>query len=215
MAKPIPKKIEFDLAGGSVLIQDDVILVTGAHDDTAGLSLNGNKPEVAAVLLALAQHILKMNGDDEVSKSVLLEAGLLEAFALRGPLNEVKVSKVSNEGDESKSRSHTLLTEETEQSLLAAGVEKDVIRFLGTINGCARALNNNSVNPAKAARTMMEKPWAKKAFPVWLKKNPAPAPEPWFCAGCSTNLVKEAGELCSDCLQKNPAAPDDPEDLEI
>lgn len=198
MAKPTPKLIEFNLADGFIQANCGTLSV-GRETDKVEITLTEeDREEAAATLIAVAQHILNGIGDPEVSKRVLLEAGLLEANSLRDSSNDLKVLRVKGKVMLSKSEGQeeqTGLTEKTEQTLLSAGIEPDVIRYFSSLNGYVRALNS-SVNPAKAALTMMGKETFNARFEGWLKKNPTPVPiqEDSAAGPCVHGL-----EECSDC----------------
>jgi hypothetical protein len=63
---------------------------------------------------------------------------------------------------------HSLLKPEVERLLLDAGDPERRVRFLGSLNGYASALNS-STNPVKAAQTMMDKEKFPAYFQRWLE----------------------------------------------
>ena len=128
-------------------------------------------------------------------KSGLLEAKLLEAALLEGPLN-VTLHNVMNgmngnsnvtlEAAATNSKRHTkgnegksLLTQATTQTLLSGGIPPDEVRYFGSLNGCANALNN-STNPVSAAKTMAAKPGFRDRLAAFLKKSSAAPPPNQF-----------------------------------
>jgi hypothetical protein len=195
-------------------------------DDPAG---------TAAVLLELAKTVLQKTGESSKS-TVLLEAGLLETNSLRAPSNDLKSLKVSKgievnplKGDEDQNEGQTGKLNTITITALSEGLDSDVIRYFATKKWYVKVLNN-SVNPLKAARTMMAKPKFKDQYLGWLKNNPAPAPSGKLSAmeiaeikasvppadpdesafefqrvcledGCTSRLVVEPGQsMCSQCI---------------
>jgi len=176
MAKPIAKHVEYDLgiALGRLVLNDKLKIIDDAGEQSAEICLD-DKAEIAAVLLAAAQHLLASCPED-VSKRVLLEGGLLESNALRAS-NDLKALKL--EVNEVKPEAQAkqpkkLLTEKTEQILLEGGIKPETVCFLSAMSWCATSVNN-SKNPVKATATLMAKPHIAAMFEDWLKKhNPVP-----------------------------------------
>jgi hypothetical protein len=138
----------------------------------------------AAVLLELAKTVLE-KADEASKRTVLLEAGLLEEFSLKGSSNDLKSLKIKDqskdnkgEGDGDETPMTGKLTSTAIKLMSEAGIPGDVIRYFGTRKWYVKALNNSS-NPAKAARTMMAKPKFEAQYQGWLKNNSAPAEEPF------------------------------------
>jgi len=122
--------------------------------------------------------------DESSRETVLLEAGLLrgalkEAGSLGGSLNDLRFKpKVVSEVEVNNNIKETGgLTSRVITLMSDAGIPDDVIRYMGTRDGYVRALNN-SVNPLKAARTMMAKPKFEGQYQSWLKNNSASVEEP-------------------------------------
>jgi len=157
-------------------------------------------------------------------REVLLEGPLRDdarrgsktADSLRGVSNDLTLRKVcevrvGNGGNVRGASQKTLLQERTEQTLLTSGVNPDVVRYFGSLNGYATALNS-STNAAKAAVTMQQKPGFQVRLTTWLSKNPAfpsGAAEPCDDCGPDTppcnkqcpNYVEIPGSKASDVLQ--------------
>lgn len=66
-----------------------------------------------------------------------------------------------------------LLSDAAIQSCLAAGIDRNALRFLGTRSGCADTLNNpENTNTPAAARTIIKRTWFEPQFKQWLAKHP-------------------------------------------
>jgi hypothetical protein len=181
----------------------------------------------AAVLLELAKTVLQRT-EESSKRTVLLEAGLLEANSLRESSNDLKSLKVSKDEDKVDSGSDEApmtgkLTSTATKLMSEGGIPEDKIRYLGTKTWYIKILNS-SANPAKAARTMMAKPKFEGQYQGWLKNNAAPAvqplsaeemaeikgtvataesdvytPDPELCIECFLDKAMEGHELCLQC----------------
>ena len=110
-------------------------------------------------------------------KSVLLETSPKSPNPLRGSSNDLTLRYPNvKRGNVTGDPSLTLLTQEAKQTLLNSEIKPDLVKYLGTLNGCASALNN-STNPVKAALTMIAKPSFDQRFQAWLKRQ-TPVPPP-------------------------------------
>jgi len=78
---------------------------------------------------------------------------------------------------QNESPAATRIKPETERVLLASGISINIIRYFNTLNGYINALNNNKVNPAKAAATMIGKEGFSARYQSWLQKNPGTVAE--------------------------------------
>jgi hypothetical protein len=180
--RSIPSCLRYNFFSGWIGIEGNQFCFGGEDayaNDGQCIETTGQEAEIASSLLHMAK-VLLAQIDPEVSKEVLLEAGLregvledssLEANPLRGGSNDLKVLKVKVNGNGHK----TLLKEDTEQRLLESNIPAETVRFFSSLSGYANALNN-SRNPGKAAATMMAKPKFDAMFKAWLLKNPVPQP---------------------------------------
>lgn len=67
----------------------------------------------------------------------------------------------------------TKFSEQVEQTLLAANIPLDHVRYLASFSGIRSAVENSS-NPAASALTILNREKHQKALPAWLLKNPSP-----------------------------------------
>jgi hypothetical protein len=66
-----------------------------------------------------------------------------------------------------------LLSDAAVESCLAAGIDRNDLRFLGTRSGCADTLNNpENTNTPAAARTIIKRAWFEPQCKQWLAKHP-------------------------------------------
>jgi hypothetical protein len=79
------------------------------------------------------------------------------------------------------------------QTLLSAGIPAETVRYFGSLNGYATALTN-SVNPVKAAQTMMGKPAFSARLKAWVAKNPTAEGE---------SVASPNDDLCHHCLEED------------
>lgn len=194
MPKPTPNCIRFSLGEGYMAVEGDYLVFAGTQhqgSSDAQCIVIEDPAQTAAVLLELAKTVLE-KADEPSRRTVLLEAGLLEANSLRGSSNDLKSLKVSEvevtttKGEEPKVK----LTTTTTKLLEEAGYPTDLIRYLGTKGWYVKILNS-SANPVKAAKTMMAKPKFEGQYQGWLKNNSAPAPAPTsedICPACLNTL---------------------------
>ena len=146
-----------------------------------------------------------------------VEGGLLETGSQERPLN-VTLCNVMKSNDQSNVKGHqpesqkSLLRQEAMQTLLSASIPAETVRYFGSLNGYATALNN-SVNPVKAAQTMMGKPGFAARLRAWVAKNPAAEGESLgkgeeetmlYCAKCNKRPVASPNDdLCHHCLKED------------
>lgn len=193
MAKPIPNNIEYIVADGTISLQGDYLCLAYTAEEQARLPIGEeNREQAAGVLLALAKVLLDQIGDPEVSNRSLFEAGLLEAIPLRDASYDLKglrveglkvnenpkrtaVTDTNESGQEGNIKTKSLLLPQVIQDLLTGGIDPDAVRYFGSLNGYAKALNNNQRGLLKAAATMMAKPGFNARLVAFVKKNPAPA----------------------------------------
>lgn len=83
-------------------------------------------------------------------------------------------SKTQSKGSEGR-EDKNLLTQDVRETLLSGGIDPDEVRYFGSLNGCASALNN-STNPVSAAKTMAAKPDFRDRLAAFLSKTSAVAP---------------------------------------
>jgi len=149
-----------------------------------------------------------------------LEGGLLEAGSQESPLNVTLCNVMKGKGNDNESnvkghqpqRQKNLLRQETMQTLLSAGIPAETVRYFGSLNGCADALNN-SANPIKAAQTMMGKPSFSARLKAWVAKNPAAEGQSLgegeeetviYCAkGDKRPVASPNDDLCHHCLEED------------
>lgn len=149
-----------------------------------------------------------------------VEGGLLETGSQEGPLNVTLCNVMKGNGNDQRNvkghhhpeRQKNLLKQETMQTLLSAGIPAEAVRYFGSLNGYASALNN-SVNPIKAAQTMMGKPSFSARLKAWVAKNPAAEGESLgegeeetviYCTKCDKRPVASPNDdLCHHCLKED------------
>jgi hypothetical protein len=208
MPKPIPNCIRYGLNTGWIAIDGNQLSLGGADtyaSEGKFIDITGNQAEAASVLLALGQFLLTQIGDPEVSKSVLLEAGLSEGSSKESslesrPLNlstQVKLSLESELSATSKG-----LRQEVRQTLLTAGIPAEEVEFFGTVTPYVRILNETR-NPAKTAQTFRSKESYPERFNSWLQRRqkaiPALKAEAIPDKTDSDSGSGLVGQLCDDC----------------
>ena len=156
-----------------------------------------------------------------------VEDGLLQTGSQEGPLNVTLCNVMKGNGNDQRNvkghqpeRQKNLLRQETMQTLLSAGISAETVRYFGSLNGYASALNN-SVNPVKAAQTMMGKPGFSARLKAWVAKNPAAEGESLgegkektviYCAKCDKRPVASPNDdLCHHCLKEDTHSHDFPD----
>ncbi len=164
-----------------------------------GYAQTHDKAFLATVLLDFVRVLIPE--DPEALRGALLQAGLLEPLSeamepVKGPLGgqnqnaqsseqdsgalragSSNVHKVNmngmNEKNERKSQLLTMLIrQEVKERMLREGIPALCVWYLGSLNGCANALNN-STNATNAAKTMTKKEGFQARFDAWVTKlNP-------------------------------------------